>query len=83
MRLHLPWNKKEDDPVQLEEDRERLQEAATAVEVAKGAVADARARGPEVQRLVKRMKQMQQENHIGERVEQALREGYSGGQSGH
>jgi len=61
-----------------------MQEATTAERVAKEAVAEAKAREPEVQRLLKRVREMQRVNHIGERVAKALRDGYEGeGQHGH
>jgi hypothetical protein len=93
MRLHLPWKNKEDESGRAQEGRERKQEAEvreaslleakTAEKVAKDAVADARARGPEVQRLLDRVREMQQVNHIGERVAKALRDGYEGEAHGH
>jgi hypothetical protein len=83
MRLHLPWQNKEDDTGQALEDRKKLKEATTAETVAKEAVAEARAREPEVQRLLNRVREMQQVNHIGERVAKALRDGYEGEARGH
>lgn len=83
MRLHLPWQNKEDDSGRLQEGRERMQEAVTAERAAKDAVAEAEAREPEVKRLLSRVRELQQENHIGERVAKALRDGYGGEAHGH
>jgi len=77
MRLRLRRSRK-DESGQQEVDRENLREAVDAEASAKLRVAEARAREPEVQRLIVRLHEMQRVNHLGERVAQALREGYEG-----
>ena len=78
MRMRLWRRSKENNSGQQISDRDNLQEATDAEASAKLRVFEAKARGPEVQRLVVRLHEMQQVNHLGERVAQALREGYEG-----
>lgn len=78
MRLRLPWktDKGGGKAREAQADRERLQEAAEAESDALRNRDEARSRDREVQRVVGRLKEFQQANHIGERVVQALRDGY-------
>lgn len=85
MRLRLPWRTKSGDILEPEEVPRGLQEAASAEASAKKHVDEARSRSWEVAQVVRRLREFQQANHIGERVAQALQEGYGKheGEHGH
>lgn len=75
MRLHLPWRGNSGHKTADEESR-GLRESELAERYARGKMEEAQHRGPEVGRVVRRLKEFQQVNHVGERVVKALQEGY-------
>lgn len=85
MRLRLPWRGKGGGIIESEEVSWGMQEAAEAEATARKHVAEAQGRSGEVSRVVRRLKEFQQVNHIGERVAQALQDGYGKheGDNGH
>lgn len=85
MRLRLPWRGKGGGTIESEEVPWGMREATEAEEAAKQHVAEARGRSGEVSRVVRRLREFQQVNHIGERVAQALQDGYGKheGDNGH
>jgi adenine-specific DNA methylase len=78
MRLRLPWrdNHGKSEAAPLSDDGEGLREATQAEERARGEVESARSRGREATRIVARLRELQQVNHISERVAKALQDGY-------
>lgn len=76
MRLRLPWKGKSGGTTESKEVPWGMREATAAEASAKKHAEEARGRSGEVSRVVRRLREFQQVNHIGERVAQALQDGY-------
>lgn len=76
--MRLPWRKRRQQETACGE-RPGMDAALAAVHDARAAVGAAKSRGPQVAEVVDRLRSLKQENHISDRFEQAVREGYRGG----
>jgi hypothetical protein len=78
--MRLPWRRaRACPPAEPERPRPGMDAALAAVNDARAAVGAAESRGPQVAELVDRLRSLRQENHISDRFEQAVRDGYRGG----
>jgi len=81
----LPWKGRKDGGTAYDEVSCGMQEAEAAEDSAKKNLEETKRRGVEVNRVVRRLREFQEVNHIGERVVIALQEGYGkqNGERGH
>ena len=78
--MRLPWRKARARPAPAADERRPGMDAAlAAVHDAKAAVGAAKSRAPQVAEVVDRLRSLRQENHISDRFDQAVRDGYRGG----
>lgn len=77
--MRLPWRKPREESVVVDEPRPGMDAAGRAVAAARGALAEARERGGDVAHTVARLRSLREENHISDRFEEAVRDGFRGG----
>ena len=78
--MRLPWRKARACPAAAaDEPRPGMDDALAAVHASREAVGDARSRGRQVAEVVDRLRSLRQENHISDRFDQAVRDGFRGG----
>lgn len=82
--MRLPWRKARACPAPVaDKPRAGMADALAAVHASRAAVGEARSRSAQVAVVVARLGSLKQENHISDRFEQAVRDGFRwGGHAG-
>lgn len=72
--VRFPWRRADPQPEPV--DDQGLVDAGRAVAQARAALAEARRRAPDVAQVVARLREIRAENHISERLAQAIQNGH-------